>query len=144
MWFVHDRYYYYICTTYRLFATRMKCENIFINLSHHPSSGWSHEQLESARKYGDIVDMAFPQVEPLMTSNQIKALASKLVGLIMTYGNPTDITVHVMGEMTLVYHIVSRLKRRGVRCVASTTERVATVVDGKNVSEFHFVQYREY
>ena len=40
--------------------------------------------------------------------------------------------------------MVRELKRRGVRCVASTTERVVTEVDGKKVSEFHFVQFREY
>jgi hypothetical protein len=118
--------------------------SIFINLSNHPSSGWSEEQQQAARRLGDIVDLQFPPVDPEMTTGQVKVMADELVAAILEYGKPTDLTVHVMGEMTLTYSIVAALSQQGVRCVASTTERIVTEVDGKRVSEFHFVQFREY
>ena len=116
----------------------------FINFSNHPSSGWGDEQKAQAGRYGQVVDLPFPAVAPAATTSDIERLARASVAHILDMGGGSDITVHIMGEMTLVYHIVRRLKRRGVRCVASTTERVVTEVDGKKVSEFHFVQFREY
>lgn len=117
---------------------------IFINLSNHPSSGWGEEQLSAAIAYGEIVDKAFPIVAPHATADDVKHLAEECVEHILEYGSPTNLTVHIMGEMTLCYAIISRLLARGIRCVASTTERIVTEVDGKKVSEFHFVQFREY
>ena len=117
---------------------------IFINLSNHPSSGWSEEQLNAARNYGEIVDIPFPQVEPAATAADVHELAGELVAAILEYGEAADLTVHIMGEMTLCYAVISRLQAFGICCVASTTERNVTVVDSKRVSEFHFVQFREY
>ncbi len=117
---------------------------VFINLSNHLSTGWSEQQLLSAQCYGTIVDMQFPPVNPEMKTDQVHSMADELVAAIMEYSEPADLTVHVMGEMTLTYSIVAALHRLGVRCVASTTERHVTEVDGKKVSEFHFVQFREY
>lgn len=33
---------------------------MFINLTNHPSDKWSKEQLEAARKYGEVVELVFP------------------------------------------------------------------------------------
>ena len=53
--------------------------------------------------------------------------------------------VHVMGEMTFTYNLVTALKEVGIVCLASTTERLVKMMpDGKKVSEFKFVQFREY
>lgn len=117
---------------------------IFINLSNHPSSGWSGEQLSAARAYGEIVDIPFPMVSPEATLEQVKDLAEQCVNDIMGL-NAQKCVVHVMGEMTLTYRIVSLLKRRGIPCVASTTERqVHTDENGNKVSAFRFVQFRKY
>ena len=122
----------------------MNTKNVFINLSNHPSGGWGEEQLKVARRYGTIADFPFPPVEPNATLKDVNRLARECVTHILEMGHPGTLTVHVMGEMTLTYHIVRRLKRRGVRCMASTTKRIATEVDGKKITEFHFVQFREY
>ena len=119
-------------------------KNVFINLSNHPSSGWSEEQSAAAGAHGEIVDMAFPVVAPDATHEQVKVLAEQCVTEILAQSSGGVTTVHVMGEMTLTYRIVRLLKRRGIRCVASTTERRVTEVDGKKLSEFRFVQFREY
>ncbi len=117
---------------------------MFINLSNHPSSGWGEGQLTAAQRIGDIVDVAFPLVAPGASADEVKQMARELVEHIMEMGDTATLTVHIMGEMTLTYNIVAALSRLGVRCVASTTERMVTEVDGKKVSEFHFVQFREY
>ena len=116
---------------------------MFINLTNHPSSGWSKEQLKAAQEYGEVVDFPFPNIEPFFTSNEVKELAEITVKKIMTHN--AHPVVHIMGEMTLTYAIVSRLKTIGINCVASTTERLVKMMpDGKKVSEFKFVQFREY
>lgn len=116
---------------------------MFINLTNHPSENWSEEQLEAARQYGEIVDLPFPIIEPFFTTKDIEDLADITVdGIKGLDANPI---VHVMGEMTFTYAIVTRLKALGVTCVASTTERLVKMMpDGKKVSEFKFVQFREY
>lgn len=116
---------------------------MFINLTNHPSSGWSEEQLKTAQEYGEIVDFSFPNIEPFFTSQDIKELADITIEGIMSLDNHP--VVHIMGEMTFTYAVVSRLKAQGIICVASTTERLVKMMpDGKKVSEFKFVQFREY
>lgn len=117
----------------------------FINLSNHPSSLWDQKQREAAAHYGEIVDLSFPLVSPESSHEEIEQLAEQYASEIAGQGSDADLTVHVMGEMTLTYAIVSRLKSRGIRCVASTTERhVAMNEEGTKLSEFSFVGFREY
>lgn len=116
---------------------------MFVNLTNHPSEGWSEEQLAAAHEYGEIVDIHFPNIEPSFTSSMVNSLADVTVDTITAMGK--DIVVHVMGEMTYTYAVVSRLKSLGITCLASTTERnIITMPDGKKLSEFRFVQFREY
>ena len=117
----------------------------FINLSNHPSDRWDEEQRKAAEEYGEIVDIPFPQVGPEASHEDILAMADECVHAIEEKAQNTDITVHVMGEMTLTYAIVSRLKEMGIRCVASTTERNTVVDDsGVKTSVFAFTMFREY
>lgn len=119
---------------------------MFINFSNHPSSGWLKEQLAAAQEYGEIVDIDFPNINPEFTSSILSQLADEAVVTITSYGK--DIIVHIMGEMTFTYAVVSRLKGLGIKCVASTTarnpEKVIIKPDGTKISEFKFVQFREY
>lgn len=116
---------------------------MFINLSNHPSEGWSEAQLSAAQEYGEIVDIHFPNIEPSFTKSMVNSLADVTVDSITALSK--DITVHIMGEMTFTYAVVSRLKALGITCLASTTERnTITTSDGKKISEFKFVQFREY
>lgn len=117
---------------------------MLINLSNHPSALWEAAQLKAAHIYGEVEDMPFPVVEPEMSTADVARLAETYAEkLLNRYG--TSITVHVMGEMTFTYAVVSRLKAKGVVCVASTTERcVSVAADGRKVSDFRFVQFRQY
>ena len=74
---------------------------IFINLTNHPSSGWSEEQLKAAQQYGEIVDLSFPNIEPFFSSEDINELANEVVeGIMALDSNPV---VHVMGDILHSY-----------------------------------------
>lgn len=117
---------------------------MFINLTNHPSDKWSEEQLEAARRYGEIVDLSFPIIEPTYSKDDIMLLVRECTETIM--GIKEGVTVvHVMGEMTFTYNLINALKDAGITCLASTTERNTIMTpDGKKISEFKFVQFREY
>lgn len=119
--------------------------SLFINLSNHPSSLWGEGQLAEAKKLGEIVDMEFPAVNPCATTIELDEVAQKLVDDIRERAGENNITVHVMGEMSLTYKVVQRLISWGIRCVCSTTQRIVTEdADGRKVTEFHFEQFRDY
>lgn len=119
---------------------------LFINFSNHPFSAWSEEQLAAARSCGDLVDMAFPAVDPRWGAAEVAEEAERIVRDIREAAPVPEATaVHVMGEMTLTFALVSRLRALGYRCLASTTERhVWTDGEGNRVTAFRFVRFREY
>lgn len=118
---------------------------MLINLSNHPSRYWDDRQMEAARCYGEMVDIPFPIVAPDANSQELQTLAQDCVQKILSLGEINSITVHIMGEMTFTFMVVTRLKELGIRCVASTTERKVTYnSDGLKQTEFQFVMFREY
>ena len=118
---------------------------LFVNLSNHPSSTWQPAQLEAAKQYGEIIDIDFPAVDALCMPERVDQLANQYALDIINRGAPTCLTAHVMGEMTLTFRIVELLKAQGIRCVASTTERIVTdLPDNRKETQFAFVQFREY
>jgi len=123
----------------------MGMNSLFINFSNHPSSFWDDAQRVAAEKYGKICDLPFPAVDEQSSKEEVSQLADRYVAKIMSMGKPEEITVHIMGEMTFTFAVVTRLKELGIRCVASTTERKTSYnADGTKLSEFSFVRFREY
>ena len=122
--------------------------SIFINYSNHPVEFWDNKQLLKAREMGDsLVDIPFPKVSPTMNHDEIVKFAESEVKRIKdaTVVNFDNVTVHIMGEHTLVYNVIRLLKQQGVKCVASTTERVTEILpSGEKVSKFNFITFREY
>lgn len=37
---------------------------MFINFTNHPSAQWSAEQKAAAQAYGEVIDLAFPAIDP--------------------------------------------------------------------------------
>lgn len=125
----------------------MNPNKIFINLSNHPSATWSAEQMLAAQKLGKVVDMKFPDVSAGASREEVEELARETAQKILAEypADSTRLTVHVMGEMTFTYALVSILKGCGVRCVASCTWRdTQDLGNGQKVSQFHFTQFRDY
>lgn len=119
---------------------------IFINLSNHPSTLWSQEQLQAANKFGACIDIPFPMVAPDASKEQVASLAEEYFNKIKEVSKGIkEITVHLMGEMTFVYSLLRLLHKAGIRTVASTTERqTKDLGNGQKESQFRFVQFRDY
>jgi hypothetical protein len=126
---------------------------MLLNFSNHPSSKWSEKQRQTAiEQYGRIQDMAFPNVPPSASSDDIKKLAYEYIKQIRALANPQysgeknqPFAIHIMGEMTLIYRIISFLKRSKITCLASTSERnTVENEDGSKTIQFEFIQFREY
>lgn len=119
---------------------------IFINVSNHPSSKWASEQLEAAKQFGEVIDIPFPNVAPEATEEDINQLATDILQQIdwLHVSKDSVPVVHIMGEMTLVYNIVTKLKSCGVTTLASTTVRDVVEKDGVKTSVFKFCKFRKY
>lgn len=116
----------------------------FINISNHPSDQWSQEQLEAAREYAEeIVDFPFPHVPATANEDEVAEIAEQLLYEVGAL-KKNIAAIHVMGEHTLTYLLVGLYRLTEATVLAATTDRVARIVDGKKVSEFNFVRFREY
>ena len=123
----------------------------FLNLTIHPLSGWTEAQTHAARAlfgaFADecaLVDYPFPRVDPGADARAVDGLADGLLAELTTAYDPARLIVHVMGEMTLTCALVARLQGSGVRCVASTTERVVEKVGDETRRRFEFRRFRDY
>ena len=118
---------------------------MFINLSNHNSSNWSEEQRMAAAKFGEIIDMDFPILTPTATSDEVSSLAERYAVEILSRPLSSSDAVHIMGEMTFTYALVKRLRQQGIKCLASTTQRIKQALpDGTFISEFRFQTFRPY
>lgn len=119
---------------------------MLINFSNHPSQKWSEPQRAAAETYGEIKDIAFPEVPASADKDEIYRIAKDSLEIIKE--NHPD-AVMVQGEMTLTFALVSLLQQEGIKAVAAASERKAIESIGDNGetirrSEFHFVRFREY
>ncbi len=120
---------------------------MLINLSNHPSSKWSKEQLRVATvQYGEIQDIPFPEVPPAATPEAIQHIVQKYIPNILKQSKQeTPFVVHIMGEMTLVFRMVTILQQSDITCIASTSFRdTVEHPDGSKTFKFSFVQFRAY
>lgn len=116
---------------------------MLLNLSNHPSVNWPANQKEVAiSKYSTIEDLSFPQIPPTMDEDELNKIVEEYEIKVRQL-DPT--AVHLMGEMTFTFRLVTRLKSIGIPCIASTTERIAAEdKNGNKISLFKFVNFRNY
>jgi hypothetical protein len=115
---------------------------MLINLSNHPSANWSEKQINvGITQYGQIIDLAFPQIDPESSDEEIEILVAKYLHKTVSL-HPK--AVHIMGELVFTFKLVNRLKSVGIVCVASTTYRNTIEKNGTKTSVFEFVQFRDY
>ncbi len=120
---------------------------LLVNLSNHPYKDWSEGQKRAAEKYGEVQDMAFPSIDPAkkITDKDIKEIAAAQVAEIKNRCTERRVTVHIMGEMSYTFYVVSQLRSFGVRCICSTSERdVDDLGGGEKKVAFHFKRFRDY
>lgn len=118
---------------------------MLINLSNHPHNLWDEKQLLAAKAYGDIVELPFPDIHPLWNEEDIERLSEDYAERVVAMGSPLQLTVHLMGEMTFCYSLLRKLQKRGIRCIASCSQRnVAETPEGVKQVVFKFERFREY
>ncbi|RIK82021.1 CRISPR-associated protein [candidate division KSB1 bacterium] len=127
---------------------------MLLNLSNHVVAKWSAAQKEAAEtEFSEIRDLPFPAIAPDADLSIIIVLAQEYVQKCKeqidqqqaTSNRRSVCAIHIMGEMTFVYQFVRLATAAGLRCVASTTERIAVDhPNGSKTSEFRFVRFREY
>lgn len=92
------------------------------------------------------MDLPFPAINPQMSTSEVRLLAeeycSKCLGLLGAVEEPS--AVHLMGEMVFCYNLITMLKARGVKVVASAAERDVRQAGVIKEVYFGFVSFREY
>jgi hypothetical protein len=116
---------------------------MLINLSNHPITEWSDEQLKLAEElFNEVKDWTFPSVVPYSSETEILELAKSALVSIKEF---KPWAVHVMGEHTFTYSFVRLAQLDGIRCIASTTKRNFKKIDNDGyVRSFEFVMFRDY
>lgn len=119
---------------------------MFINVSNHSSKKWNEKQIEQAKKYGDIIDIPFPVIDPSSRDEEINHIVNEYFDLIMQY---QDCVVMLQGEYIFTYRLVNKLKQHNIKVLASCSERrTIEYVDDNGFtsrkSEFEFVEFKEY
>lgn len=119
-------------------------KSLLINHTNHPYALWSQAQKEyTSGHYRDVVDMAFPNIDPVLTTTEVYQMVCDYQHAISTTYDGYDILIS--GEMTYVYQFVKEAISKGVLCMCATTERrVSEQADGTTVRYFEFIKYRPY
>ncbi len=119
---------------------------MLVNLTNHSFNQWDETQQKTAISFfGEVVDIPFPSVPPQADPFEIDRMTDEYLNKIQTVAQNNEVVVHIMGEMTFCYALISKLQKENIKCVASTTERkVRYLPTGEKAIEFNFVQFREY
>jgi len=124
---------------------------MLVNLSNHPAVSWKEAQRAAAEQaYGTVVDLDFPNVPPDADEAAVAAIARTTADTCLALLTPSPEAwhaVHVMGELTLTFAVVALLQRAGLRCIASTTDRLVErdPTDPEELTKrFVFVRFRDY
>ena len=118
----------------------------FVNFSNHSSMNWNNKQIEEAEKWGRIIDVPFPDIDPMSDEDGILNIAEISVKQIMEY-DPA--AVMCQGEFSLTYAVVEELRKKGVVVVSAcsgreTDEQILADGTACKTSLFDFVRFRKY
>lgn len=124
---------------------RIESESVFVNFTNHPSEKWSGEQLSAAKAIGTVKDLKFPDIPTDIDRTHFDRLVHDYRNKILELCRGRQGTVHIQGEMTFVFRMVTELKARHIRCVASVTKRnTVDLGNGKSQAVFVFEGFRDY
>lgn len=113
----------------------------FVNFTNHPSAGWDEEQVREALKYGEILDLPFPFVDPQEDEAYIRRLSEEYTERILKL-HPA--AVLCQGEFNVVYQVVNRLLKQGIPVFAGCSRRMAEESEGKKIVTYQFRRFRKY
>ncbi len=128
----------------------MKLKKILINYTNHPSAKWSQDQMAAAlEKWGRIIDIPFPQVEPEWDEAEVAAcfdaFMTEVTEKLASPGlNVSAAEYLIMGEFRYTYYSVRSLLAMGHKVYAHAGKREVEVVDNKSIYTFRFGRFVEY
>lgn len=119
---------------------------MFVNFSNHPSAAWGEEQLHAAQVFGEVKDIAFPNVSPAADEAEVEVLAQSCVEQIAAL---SPACVMCAGEFSLCFAVTKKLLAQGIKTVCACTERITEQTieksgEVKKISVFRFIKFREY
>lgn len=126
----------------KMYAVRQQAMGyIFINFTNHPSDKWDSDQRQCAMKYGEIVDLPFPEVKAEADEDVLNEMAVSYVRKILEL---QPAAVLCQGEFCLVFQVVTMLKAHGITVLAACSERKVEEYGNKKEVTFKFVRFRKY
>lgn len=121
---------------------------MLLNLSNHPTTLWSKKQLSNSKNlFASVLDLPFPVIEPTASKKEVYNLARKYSSIckrMLSESLDKKNGVHIMGELTFVFYLVTMLKKDKIKCIASTTGRNTRQKGSVKLSLFNFIKFREY
>lgn len=79
---------------------------MFVNLSNHESKNWQKKQIEKAEKYGEIIDMAFPEITGSTSIEEIDIFVKEYYEKLSKMSFDAILLV---GEYSFVYSLIKLL-----------------------------------
>jgi hypothetical protein len=124
------------------FGVSAKRERL-LNLSSIPSSKWNKKQQDVAQQqFGEVVDLAFPKIDPSWSEDEVMERVIELVEEMLEI-RPT--AIHVMGDMHATFLFVIMCAQFQIPCYISTFERTVKMTKaGKKEITLDFVRFRKY
>lgn len=100
-----------------------------------------------AKKYGDVVDLPFPEIDPYCSSEDIDHLVDSYYQQIIDLDSHP--VVMIQGEYLFTYRLICKLKEVNIRVVAACSDRrTIEYIDDNGFttrrSEFEFVDFKDY
>jgi len=117
---------------------------MLINLSNHPSSSWNEKQKKEALKYGNILDIPFPDISPDIGTEDVEKSAQSYFKLCKDTASPDKATIHIAGEPVFCFLLIQLLLKENYTCIVSTTERIVREENNEKISVFEFNRFRKY
>ena len=119
---------------------------MMLNFTNHPYSIWSEAQKEAAARYGEVVDMPYPEIDPSMSTTELRKMVEDYAARIEA--TKAEV-VMAAGEFTFLFMLVDKLLEDGVNVVCSCSKRVTVetqLPDGTNEKKslFVFKSFRQY
>jgi len=136
---------------------------VFLNISNHPSSKWSAEQIKAAQYCAvrdseiigednftdfmadvEIIDISFPQIPAELMELDLIGLLTSFVNSSPFVSLPKKFSCMIQGEFTASYLLINHFRSEGCSVYAATTEREVVEEDGIKKSIFKFIRFRAY
>ena len=120
---------------------------MLLNLTNHPVNHWPDTQrAEAERRWGEIIDLPFPAVDP---QAPICAVSAQARNIVQEAAARQPDAVLCQGEMTMTMALVLYFQMEEIPTYAACSQREATVRKDENGdirknSCFRFVRFRAY